>query len=266
MAELVLHNVLKEKLVRGEIGSGMAVRLVTGNEIVTLAKTAGFDSIYVDLEHSSFSIETAGRLSLMALAAGLTCLVRVPANTSDYIKRVLDGGALGIVAPDVRNADEAQAIVAAAKYSGRRGISAALTHFGFRSFAVREGFSLIDDATMVVVQCESGEAVENAATIAAVEGVDMILVGTNDLLAERGLTGEFDHPYVRQAYEEVIEACRASGKASGVGGLTARPQLMVEFIKRGARYVSMGTDLGFLLDAARSRAQWVRDLEVQAGQ
>jgi 4-hydroxy-2-oxoheptanedioate aldolase len=268
LQELTLRNALKEKLDRGEVASAMAVRLVTGNEIVPIASSAGFDSIYVDLEHSSFSIETASRISLAALAEGLTCLVRVPDKAPHSISRALDGGALGIIAPDVRTAEEAQAVVRAAKYApeGRRGISAALPHFGFRSFPAREGFDLLNTATMVIVQCESDQAVANAGDIAAVEGVDMILVGTNDLLADKGLAGEFDHPYVREAYEKVLAACRARGKHSGIGGLTARPQLMAELVKRGARYVSMGTDLGFLLESARSRAEWVRDLQAHGHQ
>jgi 4-hydroxy-2-oxoheptanedioate aldolase len=261
--DLILRNTLKEKLGRGEIASTVAVRLVTGNEIVILAKSAGLDSVYLDLEHSSLSIETAGRLCLMALAEGFPCLVRVPANTPDYISRVLDGGALGIVAPDVRTAEEAQAIVAAAKYAplGKRGISAALPHFGFRAVPAREAYDAINAATMVVVQCESAEAVGNASSIAAVDGVDMNLIGTHDLLADKGLTGEFDHPYVREAYEAVIDACRASGKYAGIGGLTGRPELMKEFVKRGATFISMGTDLGFLLEAATARAKWVNGLE-----
>ena len=114
---------------------------------------------------------------------------------------------------------------------------------------------------MVIVQCELAEAVKNADSIAAVEGVDMILVGTNDLLADIGAAGEFDHPYIREAYGQVIAACRKNGKHAGIGGLTSRPQLMAEFVKLGARFVSMGTDLGFLLDGAKPRAQWVRDLQ-----
>jgi 4-hydroxy-2-oxoheptanedioate aldolase len=262
------QNMLKDKLRRGEVASGMAVRLVAGNEIVMLAKTAGFDSIYVDLEHSSFSIETAGRICLMALAEGLPCLVRVPENTPASISRVLDAGAAGIVAPHVRTADEARAIVAAAKYppQGARGISTGLPHFVFRSFEAGQGYAWLNAETLVIVQCESGEAVENAANIASVDGVDMILVGTNDLLAEQGIAGEFDHAYVHQAYGRVIEACRAHGKHSGIGGLMSRPELVAEFIGLGARYVSLGTDLGFLLEGAKPRTDWLRGLAAQRHQ
>jgi 2-keto-3-deoxy-L-rhamnonate aldolase RhmA len=262
------QNALKHKLRRGEVACGMVVRLVAGNEIVMLARTAGIDSIYVDLENSTFSIETAAGICLMALAEGLPCLVRVPENTRAWISRVLDAGAAGIIAPDVRTADEARAIVKAAKYppEGARGISTGLPHYGFGSFQAGQGHGRLNAETLVVVQCESGEAVENAASIAAVEGVDMILVGTNDLLAEQGIAGEFDHAYVREAYGHVIEACRAHGKYSGVGGLMSRPKLVSEFIGQGARYVSLGTDLGFLLEGARSRTDWLRGLAIERHQ
>jgi 4-hydroxy-2-oxoheptanedioate aldolase len=262
MQELTLRNALKEKLDRGDVASSIAIRSFSGNEIITIAKSAGLDSIYVDLEHSSLAIETAGRISLMALAEGLPCLVRVPTYTPESIARALDGGALGVIIPDVRNAGAARKAVEAAKYGplGRRGISGALPHFGFRSVPAREGFAGINAATMVVVQCESIEAVDSAEEIAAIEGIDVILMGTNDLLADKGLPGEFDHPYLREAYEHVIASCRRHGKHAGVGGLTARPQLMAEFVKQGARFVSMGTDQSLFLEAARSRAQWVRDL------
>src|SRR5262245_57483059 len=136
----ILRNSVKEKLARGEIVASMTVRLVPGNEIVRIAKTAGFDTIYVDLEHSSFSIDTASQLSTMALEAGIPAFVRVPSNTPDYISRVLDGGALGIIAPGVQSAHEARAVLDAAKYppAGRRGFAPGLPQLEFRSVPAPE--------------------------------------------------------------------------------------------------------------------------------
>jgi 2-keto-3-deoxy-L-rhamnonate aldolase RhmA len=112
-ANEVLRNHLKEKLARGEVAASMTVRLVLGIEIARIAKTAGFDSLYVDMEHSSFSFETT-RICMAALQVGVTPLVRVPGV--DEVQRVLDGGALGIIAPHVRTADEARQYVRAAKF------------------------------------------------------------------------------------------------------------------------------------------------------
>ena len=183
------------------------------------------------------------------------------------IGRVLDAGALGVIVPDVRTATEAEAAVRAAKYppAGRRSVSGALLQFGFRPLPAREAFAGLDQATMVIVQCELQQAVDNAEAIAAVNGVDMILTGTNDFLADIGHPGDFDHPAVRAAHERVIAACLARGKHAGVGGLGSRPALIAEFIKKGARFVSVGTDLALLLEAGRTRTTQLREAYRLAG-
>src|SRR5271165_4679784 len=110
----VLRNNVKEKLLRGEVVASMTVRLVRGIEIARIAKSAGFDSLYVDMEHSSFSLDTTGQICIAALEAGVTPLVRVP-GVAD-VSRVLDAGALGVIAPHVQSADDARRYVAAAKF------------------------------------------------------------------------------------------------------------------------------------------------------
>jgi 2-keto-3-deoxy-L-rhamnonate aldolase RhmA len=92
------------------------------------------------------------------------------------------------------------------------------------------------------------------------EGVDLVLIGTNDLLADLGLPGQFEHASVRDAYAKTIAACRKHGKYVGVGGLASRPKLVAEFVAMGARYISTGTDVGFLLEEATRRATQVDDL------
>src|ERR1700730_2022725 len=103
----ILRNNVKDKLARDEVVASMTVRLVRGTEIARIAATAGFDSLYVDLEHSRFSLETGRQICMPALDAGIAPFVRVPANTPDYIARVLESGALGVIAPHVHSAQAA---------------------------------------------------------------------------------------------------------------------------------------------------------------
>ncbi len=259
----VLRNGVKDKLARGEVVASITVRLVRGIEIARIAKTAGFDSLYVDMEHSSFSLDTTSQICMAALETGITPFVRVPSAAA--VSRVLDGGALGIIAPHVRSAEEARAYVRAAKFPplGDRSAAGPLPHLQYRSFPVAQANAALDAATMVIVQFESDEALIRADEIAAVEGVDMVLVGTNDLLADWGILGDYDNPRVREAYEITIAACRRHGKHVGVGGLATRPKLAAEFVRMGARYVSTGTDLGFLLAAATAKAKEVQDIRSQ---
>jgi 4-hydroxy-2-oxoheptanedioate aldolase len=261
---MAVHNSVKEKLARGEVVASMTVRLVPGVEIVRLAKSAGFDSIYIDLEHSAFSLETTAQICIMALEADVPAFVRVPANTPEYISRVLDGGALGVIAPGVRSAAEARAVVAAAKYPplGERGLSAGLPQLGYRSLPAAEALPALNDATMVIVQFESAASLAAMDEIVATDGVDMVMIGTNDLMADLGIAGEFDHPKVHDAYARTIAACRARGKHVGVGGFSSRPDLIEKYVKLGGRYVSTGTDLGFLMAECTRRAKQVRDIKL----
>jgi 4-hydroxy-2-oxoheptanedioate aldolase len=260
----IVRNNLKEKMQRGEVASSMMVRLVRTIEIARIAKTAGFDSFYVDLEHSSITVDACAQICMAALEIGIAPLVRVPAKTPEYISRVLDGGALGIIAPHILSAEDARQVVSYAKFAplGERSANSGLPHLQYRNFPTAAANAALNDATMVVVQIETEDALEQVDEIAAVEGVDLILVGTNDLIADMGIPGEYEHEKVRDAYARVIAACNKHGKFAGVGGLASRPQLVADFVAMGARYVSTGTDLSFLLGACTQRAKMVTDIVV----
>jgi 4-hydroxy-2-oxoheptanedioate aldolase len=259
----ILRNHVKEKLARGEVVASMTVRLTRGIEIARIAKTAGFDSLYVDMEHASFSLETTGQICMAALEAGVTPFVRVPGVAE--VSRVLDAGALGIIAPHVRSAAEARDYVRAAKFPplGERSAAGPLPHLHYRSFPAAEADAALNAATTLMVQFESEEALTNADEIAAVDGVDMVMIGSNDFLADCGLAGQYEHARLRDAYVKTIAACRKHGKHVGVGGLSSRPQLVAAFVRMGARYVSTGTDLGFLLAACSAKAKEVQDMSPQ---
>jgi 4-hydroxy-2-oxoheptanedioate aldolase len=260
----ILRNPVKDKLARGEVVASMTVRLVHGVEIAGIAKTAGFDSLYVDVEHSSLSLETTSQICIAALALGIAPFVRVPSIRPEHVGRALDGGALGVIAPHVRSAEEARAVVRAAKFPpfGERSAAGGVPHLQYRSLPAAQANAALNDATMVIVQCESAAFLDQADAIMGVEGVDLALIGTNDLLADWGLSGEYEHPRVRDAYARVIAAAARHGKHVGVGGLATRPKLAAEFVRMGARFVSTGTDLAFLLAACSEKAKQVREMMV----
>jgi 2-keto-3-deoxy-L-rhamnonate aldolase RhmA len=167
-----------------------------------------------------------------------------------------------VIAPHVRSAEEAHAVVRAAKLppQGERSNTGAFPHLHYRAFPAAETCAAINDATMVIVQFESADSLARADEIVAVEGVDVVLVGLNDMLADMGLAGQYDHPKVREIYQAAIAACRRHGKHCGVGGLASRPDLIAEYVRMGARFVSSGTDLSFLLSAATERARQIKGI------
>ncbi len=132
------------------------------------------------------------------------------------------------------------------------------------SFPAVAADAALNAATTLMVQFESDQAIAHADEIAAVDGVDMVMIGSNDLLADWGLAGQYEHPRLREAYAAAIAACRKHGKHVGVGGLASRPDLAGEFVRMGARYVSTGTDLGFLLAACTAKAEEVRAMKPNA--
>ena len=260
----VLRNHMKEKLARDEVVASMTVRMSRSIEIAQIAKTAGFDTLYVDMEHNTLTIDTTCQICVSAQQIGITPLVRVPANTPDYICRVLDGGAMGVITPHVRSAEEARAMVELVKFPplGARSAGGVLSHYGYRSYPMLETQAAMNDATSLVVMLETVAALENVEAIIGTEGVDMLLVGSNDLCGEMGINGQYDHPDLAAAFERAIAAARAVGKHVGVGGLASRNDLMEKFVKMGARYVSTGNDLGFLLTESTRKAKFVRDIAV----
>ncbi len=240
-----LRNNVKDKLARDETVYSMTVRLVRSIEIATIARTAGFDSIYIDLEHNGFSLDTAGQICMACLALDIVPFVRVPSTEPHLVARVLDLGALGIIAPHLQSADDAKAVVRAAKYSplGDRSLAGMLPQLHYRTLPAAEANQQL------------GLAAVNE--IAAVPGVDILFIGTNDLCSSLGVPGQLDHELVHEAYRRTLEACRAHNKVLGVGGLASRPELIKKFVALGARYVSTGTDLSFLIGAATQKRKEV---------
>ncbi len=181
--------------------------------------------------------------------------MRVPSTDAAFIARVLDSGAFGIIAPHLESAEDARSIVRAVKYPpvGNRSLAGLLPQLHFRPLSAAETSQQLNEATMIIAMIESPAGLVAVEDIAAVDGVDILLVGTNDLCSALGVPGQVDHPLIRGAYQRCLEACRANRKVLGVGGLGSRPDLIKEFVALGARYVSTGNDLSFLVGAATQK-------------
>ena len=266
MSELedLLRNKVRQRLVAGEVAVSMIVRLVHSIEIANVAKACGFDSLYVDLEHCAFSMQTTSQICMAALEVGVTPFVRVPSHEPEWVSRTLDGGAMGVIAPHVTGAADARKVVQAAKFPplGERSVSIGTPQLRFRNWPLAEARQIMNRETTVVAMIETQDALARAEEIAGVEGVDIVMIGSNDLCADMGIDGQFEHQKVKDAYARLIDACQKHGKAAGIGGLASKPKLIEEFVQRGARYVSSGADLSFILAAGAARAKEVRAIKL----
>lgn len=257
-----LTNPVRERLAQGEVAIGMGVRGLRGVEVARLMKSAGYDWLFIDLEHGSTSVETAGQIAIAALDAGIAPIVRVPAGELALGARCLDGGALGIVIPHVDTPEQARAMVDAYRFPpvGHRSIGGAYPHFGFASRPIEEVVRDLDAATLVVAMIETPLAVENAERIAAVPGVDALLVGTNDLSLEMGIAGQLDHARMRAALDTVLAACRKHDRIAALGGIYGK-ELITRYLGLGFRMMLAGNDLSVLHSAAQEQARFVRSLD-----
>lgn len=247
-------------------GDGLVLCLALLNartpDVPAIAAASGYDAVYVDLEHTSTSLETAAMLCASAIGAGISALVRVPSHDHSVIARVLDNGATGIIVPHVNSKDEAEAVVDAARFPpiGHRSISGPNAVSGFRVRAAHELTEVLEGRTVVAVMIETPGAVEAADAIAAVEGIDMIMLGPSDLTAEMGIHGQYENERFHHAVELVAAACRNHGVALGVAGIKSL-DLLNRFVGLGLRFISAGTDVGMMTEAATNRAADLRGLE-----
>jgi 2-keto-3-deoxy-L-rhamnonate aldolase RhmA len=143
---------------------------------------------------------------------------------------------------------------------GKRSMGGGLQQLGFASMAVGEAARIVNEETLVVVMIESPQGVASCEEIAAVPGVDALLIGTNDLCFELGIPGQFNDPRVAEAYRKVISACRRHGKFPGMGGMYT-PELLERHIGMGVQLILAGSDFSLLMQAATARATLVRGLE-----
>jgi 2-keto-3-deoxy-L-rhamnonate aldolase RhmA len=261
-AKVTVRNPARERLAKGELALGMGLRQARTVDIAPAMVQAGYDWLFIDLEHNSMTLDMAVQISVTANAAGISPIVRVPFGQYDIATRALDGGAFGIVIPHVDTADEARIVADRLRYPpvGHRSAAGAMPQLGFAAVPPAEATKLVNDNLLVIVMLETPTAIANADAIAAVPGIDVLLIGTNDLTMEMGLPGQVMHPDVAKAYETAAAACKKHGKWLGMGGVYTDEGL-TRYVGLGARMILGGNDLPLLVQAATARSQFLRKFQ-----
>jgi 2-keto-3-deoxy-L-rhamnonate aldolase RhmA len=260
-----IKNHAKTRLEAGELALGMGIRQARTVDIAHIAKTTGFDWLFIDMEHNSMSIDTAAQICAAALTAGIAPMIRVPGHESFHATRLLDAGATGIVVPHVSTREEAENVVRACYFPplGKRSIPGMLPQVLFESHPVAETVQAINRETLLVAMIETEEGLRNVDAIASVPGIDALLVGCTDLAAELGITGQLGHKLVADAIDTVCAACHKHGKFPGMGGVYDEA-IMANYVQKGVRLILSGSDLAFMMAGARSRTSMLRSVPLQA--
>jgi 2-keto-3-deoxy-L-rhamnonate aldolase RhmA len=251
------ENHAKNRMLSDQLVVCMGLRQARSVDIAPILASCGFDSLYVDMEHSPISIETVSAICTAAVGFGITPLVRVPGHDSEYLSRALDGGAMGIIVPHVDNAEQAQAMVHAGKYPpvGHRSVMGSGPSLGYRAMPLGEINTQVNRDTLLIAMLETPAGIAHADEIAAVAGIDMLLIGSNDLCTEMGIPGQLRHPDILAAYKSTAQACKKHGKILGVGGIRSDIELQTQLIDLGARFIIAGSDVTYLMEAARKDAE-----------
>jgi 2-keto-3-deoxy-L-rhamnonate aldolase RhmA len=254
---------VKDKLAAGGVALGMNVRLARSPDIARIARATGHDFLFIDAQHSIFDLETIAAIAHTALAIGVEPLVRVRGIDDPDVSLLLDGGASGIVYPDIATAAQARKAVEVCKFPplGKRSVGGGYPHFDYRAVPLSEAVPQLNEACLLVCMIETVEGLENCEAIAAVAGVDVLHVGSNDLLVDMGKAGKFDDPAIIAAQDRVIAAAKAHGKFAGCGG-NRDVERQAQAIRRGARFLTTQTDVGFLMSAA---AAWTEGVKARLG-
>src|ERR1700759_4441200 len=250
-------NTTKQRLKAGKMALGFGVPHLRTIPAPVLAAAPGHDWIFIDTEHGAFNVQETTQRCIAALPTGVTPIVRVCAGAIDEATRALDNGALGIVVPHVDTAAQAQRIADAFHYPpmGHRSWGGPPAVYGYQPPATAEAQAAINAEILTVVMVESPEAVRNADAIAAVEGVDVLFIGTSDLTAELGISGQMGHPQVVEAYQAVGDACRRHGKRLGMGGFYDEENA-ARYVGMGARFLLTGSDHSYIMSGATQRSSF----------
>jgi 2-dehydro-3-deoxyglucarate aldolase/4-hydroxy-2-oxoheptanedioate aldolase len=247
----------KEKLASGNPVSGPIVSEIRSVGPIKALANAGHDFVWVDMEHAMFNWETTQTLVQYARLVGITPLVRVTDLSYTMVARALDSGAIGVIIPRVDTADQIRDAVSYARYPplGRRGAGGE-GRYGFERRLPADAVEEVNTATVVVAQVETIEAVEKIDEFAAVDGLDVICVGPQDLSISLGLTGQFDHPTFVEAIEHVMRQVSAAGKVAGMVERDARR--FQRWHAAGCRFFACNTDLNLIFTGAKADVDIVR--------
>ena len=215
-------NQVKQTLSNGGLSIGTMVFEFNTTGIGRLAAGCGADFVLFDMEHTGWSIESIRMLLATTPPAEIIPLVRIPATDYQFVARALDMGAMGIMAPMVEDAAQAQNLVRYAKYPpvGRRGGAFGISHDDYTDGPVADKMETANENILLIAQIETASGLQNVEEIASTEGIDVLWIGQTDLSNSLGIPGQFEHPDFVAAVERVVAVAQATGKAAGYMGMS----------------------------------------------
>jgi len=253
--------VLRELLRSGDMICGTMVSEVAVPNLAYMLKECGFQFIIIDCEHGSFDYSQVSALLTGARGSMLPAIIRLPDNTRANIIKYLDMGAQGLLLPMTNSLDDIIPVAQMARYppAGLRGISTTRAHNGYNSSNFSDYIRRANAEVMVFAQLETSDGIADADRILALEGVDGIFIGPNDLSMDLGVFGKLDAPELDAAIRNVASICTVKKKVWGV--ITSNLPLIRSCREKGMEIVSCGSETGMIIQCGRQLVQNLKHTE-----
>jgi len=246
---------LRKRVLAGECVYGTMIRQARDPGAPAIFAAAGYDFVFIDMEHGNYSMETVADLIRGAKSVGIAPIIRIPHLETHFISRVLDAGAEGIMVPMTSTKEQAEEIVHCSKYTpfGHRGFGTQTGQTDYKPLKTLDFMKEANEHTLIVAQIETREAIENVDSILSVEGIDVGLIGPNDLSISMGIPDQMGSEIITKAIDKVVESAKKKGKASGIhiGNIEA----IKKWRTKGMTVLAFSTDIGFMYNASKSNLE-----------
>jgi len=243
---------LRKRVLAGECIYGMMIRQSRDPGTPAIFAAAGYDFCFFDMEHGNYSMETVADLIRGCKSVGIASVIRVPHLETHFISRVLDAGAEGIMVPMTSWREQAERIIQYSKYTpiGMRGFGNQTGQTDYKVLKTVEFMKEANEHTLIIAQIETKEAIDNIEEILDVEGIDVGLIGPNDLSISLGVPDLMGSEVMTQAIDRVVQAAKKKKKASGmhIGSIDA----LKKWRSKGMTVLAYSTDIGFMYSASKS--------------
>ena len=251
-------NQTRKRLAEGGVALGCSLSQLRSAEIPRMFSAAGFDWVFIDSEHGCFTIETIQDLVRSSLLLPITPIVRVADFQYDLVARALDMGAEGIILPRVDSPELLAKAIGWGKFppQGVRGFGLTPPAVGYSTASFSDITAHLNRESLIIAQVETQTALDRVEELAAVPGLDALLVGPADLSISLGVPGEWDSPKLGAGIDRVIEACSKHGRWPAIQVRSAA--LAKRWMGRGMKLIGCGNELTMLWNAAKGLAEELR--------
>ena len=246
---------LRKDLREGKSLTGTLLTLPSPEVAEILAKS-GFDWLFIDMEHSAISLQTAQTI-IQAASTQSYCVIRCPSNDEAWINRCLDTGADGIIIPQVKTQKEAEYAAHFAKYAPLGGRSVGISRAHGYGMDFNEYMERANEDTALIIQCEHIEAIDNLPSILDVKGIDCVFVGPYDLSASMNKTGQLKDPEVVNAIERISKMASESNMPLGIFGTA--PEFVKAYKQKGFNLLTVNADILMLSRSAKDILQKINN-------